>query len=113
MVLRNIDGLEEASLIILHHHERWDGNGYPGALRAESIPLGARIIAVADSYDAMTTTRPYRQALPVSRALDELSRGRLAQFDPAAVEAFLAHMYRERSEPGRATSELAFAAGAR
>jgi HD-GYP domain-containing protein (c-di-GMP phosphodiesterase class II) len=59
-VLRSFEGFEEASLMILHHHERIDGNGYPGQLRGADIPMGARIIAVCDTYDALTTNRPYR-----------------------------------------------------
>ena len=76
--------------IIRHHHERWDGSGYPDGLVGEAIPLGARIIAVADVYDAMTSDRPYRRALSHEVAIDELVRGSGGQFDPAAVDAFLA-----------------------
>ena len=79
---------------IRHHHERWDGKGYPDGIAGEDIPLGARIIAVADSYDAMTSDRPYRKALPHEVALIELQRGAGTQFDPSVVDAFLA---RERS----------------
>lgn len=74
MVLRNIEGFEEASLMLLHHHERLDGGGYPGELSGDAIPLGARIIAVADTYDAMTTNRPYRRSLGEGYALAEISR---------------------------------------
>ena len=76
--------------IIRHHHERWDGNGYPDGLAGTKIPLGARIIAVADSYDAMTSDRPYRQALPHEIALIEIQRASGQQFDPAVVDAFVA-----------------------
>jgi putative nucleotidyltransferase with HDIG domain len=75
---------------IRHHHERWDGKGYPDGIAGEDIPLGARIIAVADSYDAMTSDRPYRKALPHEVALVELRRGAGTQFDPMVVEAFVA-----------------------
>lgn len=92
MVLRSIEGLKDASLVVLHHHERLDGRGYPGNLSGDDIPLGARIIAVADTYDAMTTTRPYRKAMPVERALEELDRCAGTQFDPEAVKAFLNYM---------------------
>ena len=92
MVLRNVEGLKEASLIVLHHHERLDGQGYPGGLAGEAIPVGSRIIAVADTYDAMTTTRPYRKALTPDIALAELGRCSGTQFDPDAVSAFLGYM---------------------
>ena len=114
MVLRNIDGLEEASLIVLHHHERWDGKGYPGGLRSDSIPLGSRIIAVADAYDAMTTTRPYREALDPALALSRLSAGVGAQFDRAAVDAFLSYMTAAGEDPlPKAVASFTAAAGAR
>jgi len=74
---------------IRHHHERWDGQGYPDGLAGEAIPLGARIIAVADSFDAMTSDRPYRAALLREVAIDELRRCSGTQFDPRVVEAFL------------------------
>jgi two-component system, cell cycle response regulator len=69
-------------------HERFDGGGYPDGLAGEAIPLGARIVAVCDSYDAMVTTRPYRDALSVEEALAELRRCAGSQFDPAVVAAF-------------------------
>ncbi len=74
---------------IMSHHERWDGNGYPRGLRGEEIPLLARIIAVIDAYDAMTNTRPYRQAISSTMALAELERCAGSQFDPKLVSAFL------------------------
>ena len=74
---------------VLHHHERWDGNGYPDGLSGEKIPLFSRIIAVADSYDAMTSTRPYRASLDRHQAIAELQTESGRQFDPAVVEAFL------------------------
>lgn len=92
MVLRNIDGLEEASLMVLHHHERWDGGGYPGGLEATAAPLGSRVIAVADSFDAMTTDRPYRKALDRSTALARLARGAGSQFDGDVVDAFAGYI---------------------
>ncbi len=75
--------------IIRRHHERWDGSGYPDGLAGEAIPLGARIIAVADVYDAMTSDRPYRSALSHEVAVSELVRGSGTQFDATVVEAFL------------------------
>jgi HD-GYP domain-containing protein (c-di-GMP phosphodiesterase class II) len=79
----------EALPLILDHHERWDGRGYPTGLRGPDIPEGARILAVADAFDAMTSTRPYRRALPVERALGEIERCGGTQFDPAMAHAFL------------------------
>jgi putative nucleotidyltransferase with HDIG domain len=73
---------------IRHHHENWDGTGYPDGLAGEEIPLGARIIMIADTVDAMTTDRPYRTALPLDRVLEELRRYRSQQFDPDLVDAF-------------------------
>ncbi|RJP20050.1 MAG: response regulator [Deltaproteobacteria bacterium] len=75
---------------ILHHHERWDGRGYPGRLSGERIPLASRIMAVADTFDAMTSTRAYRKALPVTDANTEIRRCSGTQFDPDIVPYFLA-----------------------
>jgi hypothetical protein len=75
--------------LVRHHHERWDGKGYPDRIRGQSIPLGARIIAVADTFDAMTTSRPYRPALSRQYAIDEIRNGALSQFDPQIVASFL------------------------
>jgi putative two-component system response regulator len=71
------------------HHERWDGDGYPDGLRGEAIPLEARIIAVVDSYDAMTTTRPYRVALGHAEAVRRLGAGAGQQWDPTVVTTFV------------------------
>ena len=74
---------------VLWHHERWDGGGYPWGLRGPSIPLEARILALADAFDAMTSPRPYRAALTREQALAELEAGAGTQFDPWLVELFL------------------------
>jgi HD-GYP domain-containing protein (c-di-GMP phosphodiesterase class II) len=74
---------------VLFHHERWDGGGYPSGLRGPSIPIEARLIGVADAFDAMTSVRPYRQALSIDRALGEVTTCAGAQFDPVVVELFL------------------------
>ena len=76
--------------IVRHHHERWDGLGYPDGLAGEGIPLPARVISVADAFDAMTSDRPYRNAMGLRDALNELERGSGTQFDPEVVEAFAA-----------------------
>jgi diguanylate cyclase (GGDEF)-like protein len=80
-------GVEPVAEWVLHHHERWDGAGYPNRLSGNQIPLGARIIFVADAYDAMTSDRAYRQAMPQREALAELERCSGTQFDPAVVKA--------------------------
>ena len=74
---------------VLHHHESWDGRGYPEGLHGEEIPLGARILAVADVYDALTTARPYKAPLSVEAARERLLLGSAAKFDPTVVNAFL------------------------
>jgi diguanylate cyclase (GGDEF)-like protein/putative nucleotidyltransferase with HDIG domain len=74
---------------ILHHHERWDGTGYPSGLKGEAIPIEARILAIADAFDAMTSSRPYRDPLSYKKVLDELKRCSGTQFDPKLIEAFL------------------------
>jgi HD-GYP domain-containing protein (c-di-GMP phosphodiesterase class II) len=89
MVLRTVEGFEEASLILLHHHERLDGRGYPGQLSGTKIPLGARIVAVADTYDALTTNRPYRTGRSHDDAIVEIVRCKGTQFDPEVAEAFI------------------------
>ncbi len=75
--------------IVLHHHESWDGTGYPHGLAGPDIPFGARVIAVADSYDAMTSDRPYRRGMPAEKAVAILRQGRGQQWDAAIVDAFL------------------------
>lgn len=75
--------------IVRHHHERWDGAGLPDHLPATDIPFEARIAAVADTFDAMTSRRPYRPGVPVDATLAELRRCRGTQFDPSIVDAFL------------------------
>ena len=75
--------------ILRHHHERWDGAGYPHGLAGERIPLVSRVLAIADAYDAMLADRPYRNAMTVQQASKELEAGAGTQFDPVLVEAFL------------------------
>lgn len=88
-LVKGIPFLADAAEIILAHHERYDGSGYPGGLKAEEIPLGARIFAVADSFDAMTSDRPYRSGMPLEIARDEIQRGGGKLFDWTVVRAFM------------------------
>lgn len=89
VVLRQIPGLERASLLILHHHESLDGSGYPGGLQGDEIPVGSRIVSVIDSFDAMVSNRPYRNGLPFEEAERRLIAASGTQFDPAIVQHFL------------------------
>jgi HD-GYP domain-containing protein (c-di-GMP phosphodiesterase class II) len=87
-LIGNLEMYRRSVPIVRHHHERWDGRGYPDGIAGEEIPLGARIIAVADSFDAMTSDRPYRRAMSFGVALAEIRRNSGIQFDPQIVEAF-------------------------
>ena len=89
-MIAHIPFLAEAAQVVLHHHEAFDGTGYPSRLSGTNIPLGARIFAVADAFDALTSDRPYRKALRVHLAIAEIQRCSGTQFDPQIVEAFLA-----------------------
>jgi two-component system cell cycle response regulator len=88
-LLRHLPECETIAQIVRHHHERYDGGGYPDGLKGDQIPVGSRIITVCDAYDAMISDRPYRRALPRRDALNELRDGAGEQFDPAAVAAVL------------------------
>jgi len=88
-MLKGVRFLARPTEIVLSHHERFDGKGYPRGLAGDEVPLGARIFAVADTFDAMTSDRPYRRALPWETARDEIVRHSGSQFDPQIVEAFL------------------------
>lgn len=88
-VLRQVPGMERASLMILHHHENFDGTGYPGGLKGEEVPMGSRIVSVIDAFDAMVSTRPYRQGMPIEEAVRRLVQGSGTQFDPRVVNSFL------------------------
>lgn len=88
-MLRHIPFLQPALCIVLSHQERFDGTGYPQGLRGEAIPLGARIFAVVDTFDAMTSDRPYRRALGIREVREEIERCSGTQFDPQVVKAFL------------------------
>ena len=88
VILEQAAALKEAVPIILHHHERYAGHGYPFGLRGNEIPLGARIVAIADAYDAMVHDRPYKRAITHEQAIAELRRHAGTQFDPELVELF-------------------------
>ncbi len=106
-ILAQVPYLRPAAKIVLAHHERWDGDGYPRRLKGEDIPLGARIFAICDTYDAIISDRPYRQGQSPDAALAEILRCAGSQFDPKVVEAFEAAFPRWREEePGAAKRPL-------
>lgn len=88
-ILSSYSGFRESLAFVRHHHERWDGRGYPDGLRGDDIPLGARIITVADSFDAMTSDRPYRRGMSVEEAVGRLKDGMGTQFDPTVTAKFI------------------------
>lgn len=88
-IVATLPALREIALLVRHHHERYDGKGYPDGKKGEEIEMGARILAVADTFDAMTTDRPYRKAMTLAETRAELSRCKGGQFDPAIVDCFL------------------------
>lgn len=94
-ILEGINNLKDAQLVAKYHHERYDGTGYPDGLKGEQIPMAARVIAVADAFDAMTSNRVYRKKLQWDYVMEELRRGKGTQFDPKAVTAFIQILERE------------------
>jgi HD-GYP domain-containing protein (c-di-GMP phosphodiesterase class II) len=96
-VLRHVPGMERASLMILHHHESFDGRGYPAGLKGDEIPVISRIVSVIDAFDAMVSNRPYRAGLPVEEAIRRLVVDRGRQFDPDVVDSFLPLVHTEVS----------------
>jgi putative two-component system response regulator len=99
-ILQNIQERPDLAVGARWHHERYDGSGYPDGLAGNAIPDAARIIAVADAFDAMTSNRSYRKALPLATAIGEVERGRGTQFDPAAADAFLSIVHEYAAELG-------------
>jgi putative nucleotidyltransferase with HDIG domain len=91
-VVNKMEFLTGTADIVEHHHESWDGSGYPSGLKGEEIPLGARIVAVADSFDAMTTDRSYRRALSIDEAIERMNKAAGTQFDPKIVRLFVRHI---------------------
>ncbi len=99
-IVKPVRSLGKAVTLVRHHHEHYDGSGYPGGLKGEAIPLGARVLAVADTYDAMITDRPYRKRLSQETAVAELRSLAGVQFDPQAVEAFCRVLQRKDAHRG-------------
>ena len=102
LMISKVEFLEGALPILLYHHERYDGAGYPFGLQGTNIPLEARIFTVVDAYDAMTSDRPYRKAMPIELAMQEIRRNAETQFDPEVVEAFTRVMARMQPVTQRA-----------
>ncbi|MCS6954758.1 MAG: HD domain-containing protein [Candidatus Calescibacterium sp.] len=88
-ILKNVKFLQDVAEIVKQHQERWDGKGYPRGLKGEEIHLYARIVSLADAFDAMTSDRVYRKAMPIEEAVEEIKRNRGTQFDPTVVDAFI------------------------
>jgi putative nucleotidyltransferase with HDIG domain len=103
-ILSRVEGLKDVVGGMRFHHERWDGQGYPMGLKELEIPLIARVISVADTYDAMVSTRPYRKGLPAKTAFDEIVKHRGTQFDPAVVDAFIQAFQHEKMGQGAGRS---------
>jgi HD-GYP domain-containing protein (c-di-GMP phosphodiesterase class II) len=97
-ILLAAPALRPVARLVRSSHERWDGAGYPDGLCGDEIPLGARVVSVCDAFEAMTTDRPYREAISEDEALDELRRCGGSQFDPMVVEAFCRVIARERPD---------------
>jgi HD-GYP domain-containing protein (c-di-GMP phosphodiesterase class II) len=102
-ILRMFPGLEKASLYALHHHEAFDGTGYPAGLKGEEIPIGSRVVAVVDAYDAMISNRCYRRGLPHEATVKRLLECSGAQFDPLVVRTFLGIVEQEVGDVFAAT----------
>ena len=88
-IIKGIDALETVSKIILHHHERYDGTGYPEGLKSDDIVLEAQILSLADVFDALTSERPYRRAMTLEEALKILDEGKGSQFEPKLADTFI------------------------
>ncbi len=106
-ILRQFHLFRTGAEIVLHHHEAFDGSGYPNGLAGEAIPLGARVVAVSDAFDAMTSDRPYRIALSIEETIDQFETGSGRQWDPAVVDAMLRLLREERLTVGAHAPERA------
>ncbi|MFQ5663715.1 MAG: diguanylate cyclase, partial [Terriglobia bacterium] len=100
-ILEPLRSIQNIQKIVRHHHERWDGTGYPDGLAGEAAPLGARLIAIADAYDTMVTERTYKRSRSHPEAVDELRRCAGTQFEPKLVEAFVAAVSQEVAAEGQ------------
>jgi len=108
-LVEQVPGMEDIAPVVLYHHERWDGDGYPARLRGEEIPLGARLVGVADAFSAMTEQRPYRDRLSLEAACAELERCAGSQFDPRVVGLFTTEVRERPRERRRGPIAAAFA----
>jgi len=99
-ILKPIPSMQHVLPVVRHHHEKWDGKGYPDGLKGEESPLPARIVSITDAYDAMVSDRPYRKGMPVEDALKELKRCAGSHFDPDLVEAFVRVIKRNQQNGG-------------
>jgi len=97
-ILEGFKPFEKVAMFAKHHHERFDGRGYPDGMKGEDIPYFSRIILIADTFDAMTSTRPYRKGLPYKVAFDELNEFAGTQFDPDLVKSFVSAMTKEEKK---------------
>jgi HD-GYP domain-containing protein (c-di-GMP phosphodiesterase class II) len=96
-----VTDLDSVVNLVRHHHERYDGEGYPGRLKGKEVPLATRLFSIADAYSAMTTDRPYRKGLTLEMAVEEIRRGGGTQFDPELADAFAAMVERAAAEEAR------------
>jgi HD-GYP domain-containing protein (c-di-GMP phosphodiesterase class II) len=99
-IVRNIEGAADIAEVVLHHHERWDGKGYPDGLHQEDSSLLSRILAAADAFDAMCSRRPYRDRLAIEKVIRTVREASGTQFDPRAAEALLRAISEGRIVPG-------------
>jgi HD-GYP domain-containing protein (c-di-GMP phosphodiesterase class II) len=104
LIIRGVPSLQDILEPVMHHHERWDGKGYPRGLAGEEVPLLGRIMIVADAYSAMTLDRPYRRGLSLADALAQLRAGAGTQFDPHLVAVLCDTLERDLPYPLRAAS---------
>jgi len=112
-ILEHVEHLKSVAKIVRHHHERMDGLGYPDRIKGSEIPLGSRIIGICDAFDAMITTRPYREGLSIDSAVAELSKNRGTQFDPVLVDIFVEILKEHHPALAPALDRVSIDAGAR
>lgn len=105
-IMNRVEGLKDVVGAMRYHHERWDGKGYPLGLKGDEIPMIARVVSVADTYDAMVSTRPYRKGLDPKIAFDEITKHGGTQFDPVVVNAFIQAFKNEKMGKGSGGSSV-------